>query len=54
MGFLQNLRPSFLEGLGPKMKRGFEKGLKVFGKSKRFMGHRKSNLQWGSGHHALC
>ena len=25
MGFLQNVRPSVLEGLGQKMRRGFEK-----------------------------
>ena len=34
MGFLQNLRPSFLEGLGKKMRHGFEKGLEIFGKAK--------------------
>ena len=34
MGFLQNLRPSFLEGLGQKMRHGFEKGLEIFGKAK--------------------
>ena len=34
MGFLQNLRPSFLEGLGQKMKQGFQKGLEIFGKAK--------------------
>ena len=34
MGFLQNLRPSFLEGLGQKMKNGFQKGFEIFGKAK--------------------
>jgi hypothetical protein len=34
MGFLQNLRPSFLDGLGQKVRRGFEKGLEIFGKAK--------------------
>jgi hypothetical protein len=34
MGFLQNLRPSFLEALGQQMRHGFEKGLEIFGKAK--------------------
>ena len=34
MGVLQNLRPSSLEGLGQKMRHGFEKGLEMFGKAK--------------------
>ena len=36
MGFLQNLRPSFLEGLGQKMRHGFEKDWKYLGKRRDY------------------
>ena len=52
MGFLQNLRPSFLEGLGQKMKQGFQKGLEIFGKA-RIMGNWKDSIQRRTGNHAI-
>jgi hypothetical protein len=52
MGVLQNVRPSFLEGLGQKMKQGFEKGLEIFGKAKG-LGNRKNYVQRRTGNHAI-
>ena len=53
MGFLQNLRPSFLEGLGQKMKQGFEKGLEIFGKAKGLWETGQNYIQRRTGNHAI-
>ena len=53
MGLLQNARPSFLEGLGQKMRQGFEKGLEIFGKAKGLWETGKNYIQRGTGINAI-